>query len=55
MVSSLLFGGVPTPVRDEFLPQVEEFKYLGVSFTSDRRRVNNRSIGAVAAVMRTTY
>ena len=41
-------------VGREFLPQVEEFKYLGVLSTSEGRmeRVIDRWIGAVAAVMR---
>ncbi|KAL4006357.1 guanylate cyclase activator 1 [Sarotherodon galilaeus] len=43
----------PLWVRDEFLPQVEEFKYLGALFTSDGRREReiDRRIGATAAVM----
>uniref|UniRef100_A0A3P8VZB6 Spliceosome associated factor 3, U4/U6 recycling protein n=1 Tax=Cynoglossus semilaevis TaxID=244447 RepID=A0A3P8VZB6_CYNSE len=44
-------------VGDEVLPQVEEFKYLGVLFTSDGRieREIDRRIGAAAAVMRSLY
>ncbi|KAL4004686.1 hepatocyte cell adhesion molecule [Sarotherodon galilaeus] len=52
MASSSLWNGLqPSVKRDEFLPQVEEFKYLGVLFTSDRRREweIDRWIGAVAA------
>ncbi|KAL3999283.1 hypothetical protein ACER0C_007054 [Sarotherodon galilaeus] len=45
----------PFRVRDEFLHQVEEFKYLGVLFTSDGRREReiDRRIGAAATAMRT--
>ncbi|KAK3565485.1 hypothetical protein QTP86_010744 [Hemibagrus guttatus] len=41
----------------ELLPQVEEFKYLGVLFTSEGRmdREIDRRIGAAAAVMRSMY
>ncbi len=41
-------------VGGEFLPQVEEFKYLGVLFTSEGRmeREIDRGIGAAAAVIR---
>ncbi|KAK3563836.1 hypothetical protein QTP86_002735 [Hemibagrus guttatus] len=44
-------------VGGELLPQVEEFKYLGVLFTSEGRmdREIDRWIGAVAAVMRPMY
>ena len=44
-------------VRDETLPQVEEFKYLGVLFTSEGRmeREIDRWIGAASAVMRTLH
>ncbi|KAK3550678.1 hypothetical protein QTP70_002404 [Hemibagrus guttatus] len=44
-------------VGGEFLPQVEEFKYLGVLFTSEGRmdREIDRQIGAVAAVMQSMY
>ncbi|CAI5677887.1 unnamed protein product [Oreochromis niloticus] len=47
----------PLRVGDEFLPQVEEFKYLGVLFASDGRREPeiDRRIGAAAAVMRTLH
>ncbi|KAK3569880.1 hypothetical protein QTP86_006752 [Hemibagrus guttatus] len=44
-------------VGGEVLPQVEEFKYLGVLFTSEGRmdREIGRRIGAAAAVMRSMY
>ncbi|KAK3507305.1 hypothetical protein QTP70_013559 [Hemibagrus guttatus] len=44
-------------VGGEVLPQVEEFKYLGVLFTSEGRmdREIDRQIGAAAAVMRSMY
>ncbi|KAK3526405.1 hypothetical protein QTP70_025434 [Hemibagrus guttatus] len=44
-------------VGGEFLPQVEEFKYLGVLFTSEGRMdcEIDRRIGAAAAVMRPMY
>ncbi|KAK0137964.1 Delta-1-pyrroline-5-carboxylate synthase [Merluccius polli] len=44
-------------VGDEILPQVEEFKYLGVLFTSEGRmeREIDRRIGAASAVMRTLH
>ncbi|KAK3551509.1 hypothetical protein QTP70_017371 [Hemibagrus guttatus] len=44
-------------VGGELLPQVEEFKYLGVLFTSERRmdREIDRRIGAAAAVMWSMY
>ncbi|KAK3535602.1 hypothetical protein QTP70_017140 [Hemibagrus guttatus] len=44
-------------VGGEVLPQVEEFKYLGVLFTSEGRRDHeiDRRIGAAAAVMRSMY
>ncbi|KAK3518667.1 hypothetical protein QTP70_007160 [Hemibagrus guttatus] len=44
-------------VGGEVLPQVEEFKYLGVFFTSEGRmdREIDRRIGAAAAVMRSMY
>ncbi|KAK3568587.1 hypothetical protein QTP86_009401 [Hemibagrus guttatus] len=44
-------------VGGEFLPQVEEFKYLGVLFTSEGRmdREIDRWIGAAAAVMWSMY
>ncbi|KAL7836057.1 hypothetical protein SRHO_G00284040 [Serrasalmus rhombeus] len=47
----------PLWVGDELLPQVEEFKYLGVLFTSDgtREREIDRRIGAGSAVMRALY
>uniref|UniRef100_A0A8C6NQ68 Reverse transcriptase domain-containing protein n=1 Tax=Nothobranchius furzeri TaxID=105023 RepID=A0A8C6NQ68_NOTFU len=44
-------------VRDEVLPQGEEFKYLGVLFTSEGKleREIDRWIGAASAVMRALY
>lgn len=44
----------PLRVGGEILPQVEEFKYLGVLFTSEGRmeREIDRRIGAASAVMR---
>ncbi|KAK3573216.1 hypothetical protein QTP86_015137, partial [Hemibagrus guttatus] len=44
-------------VGGEVLPQVEEFKYLGVLFTSEGRmdREIDRRIGAATAVMRSMY
>ena len=44
-------------VGDEILPQVEEFKYLGVLFTSEGRmeREIGRWIGAASAVMQTLH
>ncbi|KAK3511328.1 hypothetical protein QTP70_000378 [Hemibagrus guttatus] len=44
-------------VGGEVLPQVEEFKYLGVLFTSEGRmeREIDRRISAAAAVMRSMY
>ncbi|KAK3517069.1 hypothetical protein QTP86_004180, partial [Hemibagrus guttatus] len=44
-------------VGGEVFPQVEEFKYLGVLFTSEGRmdREIDRRIGAAAAVMRSMY
>ncbi|KAK3556362.1 hypothetical protein QTP70_007074 [Hemibagrus guttatus] len=44
-------------VGREFLPQVEEFKYLGFLFMSEGRmdREIDRRIGAAAAVMRSMY
>ncbi|GAA6111505.1 uncharacterized protein LOC111191400, partial [Tachysurus ichikawai] len=50
---------VACPLQDsgELLPQVEEFKYLGVLFTSEGRmeREINRRIGVSSAVMRSIY
>ena len=42
-------------VGEEVLPQAEELKYLGISFTSEGRveREIDRRIGAASAVMRT--
>ncbi len=47
----------PLQVSEEFLPQVEEFKYLGVLFTSEGRmqREIDRRIGAASAVMWSMY
>ncbi|KAK3566846.1 hypothetical protein QTP86_004550 [Hemibagrus guttatus] len=48
----------PLQVGGEVLPQVEEFKYLGVLFTSEGRMGDHeidRRIGAAAAVMRPMY
>ncbi|KAK3524816.1 hypothetical protein QTP86_007596 [Hemibagrus guttatus] len=44
-------------VGGEVLPQVEEFKYLGVLFTSEGRmdREIDRRIGAAAAIMQSMY
>ena len=44
-------------VGGEFLPQVEEFSYLEVLFTSERRmeRKIDRQIGAAAAEMWSLY
>ena len=44
----------PLQVGGEVLPQVEEFKYLGILFTSEGRmeREIDRRIGAAAAVLR---
>ncbi|TWW81825.1 hypothetical protein D4764_01G0016400 [Takifugu flavidus] len=44
-------------VKEEILPQVEEFKYLGVLFTSEGRmeREIDRRIGAASAVMQTLH
>ncbi|KAK7913154.1 hypothetical protein WMY93_013365 [Mugilogobius chulae] len=49
-------GALPQ-VGGESLPQVEEFKYLGVLFTSEGRmeREIDRRIGAASAVMRLLY
>ena len=47
----------PLQVGGVSLPQVEEFKYLGVLFTSEGRmeREIDRRIGAASAVMRSLY
>ncbi|KAK3534172.1 hypothetical protein QTP86_002515 [Hemibagrus guttatus] len=47
----------PRQVGGEFIPQVEEFKYLGVLFMSEGRmeRETDRWIGAAAAVMQSMY
>lgn len=46
-------GGFPCKVREEVLPQVEEFKYLGVLFMREGRgdRELDRCIGAALAVL----
>ncbi|KAI3368351.1 hypothetical protein L3Q82_008056 [Scortum barcoo] len=47
----------PLRVGGEVLPQVEEFKYLGVLFTSEGKmeREIDRRIGAASAVMRSVW
>ncbi|KAI3370907.1 hypothetical protein L3Q82_007416 [Scortum barcoo] len=47
----------PLRVAGEVLPQVEEFKYLGVLFMSEGKmeREIDRRIGAASAVMRSVY
>ncbi|KAI3371926.1 hypothetical protein L3Q82_006798 [Scortum barcoo] len=47
----------PLQVGGEVLPQVEEFKYLGVLFTSEGKieREIDRRIGAASAVMQSVY
>ncbi|KAI3377068.1 hypothetical protein L3Q82_000278 [Scortum barcoo] len=47
----------PLRVGGEVLPQVVEFKYLGVLFTSEGKmeREIDRRIGAASAVMRSVY
>ncbi|KAL7877601.1 hypothetical protein SRHO_G00042440 [Serrasalmus rhombeus] len=45
----------PLWVGDKLLPQVEEFKYLRVLFTSTREREIDRRIGAGSAVMQGPY
>ncbi len=54
MVLSRKRVACPLQVGGELLPQVEEFKYLGVLFTSQGRmeREIDRRIGAASAVMR---
>ncbi|TWW68211.1 hypothetical protein D4764_19G0000090 [Takifugu flavidus] len=44
-------------VKEEILPLVEEFKYLGVLFTSEGRMEQeiDRRIGAASAVMQTLH
>ncbi|TWW73530.1 hypothetical protein D4764_15G0009240 [Takifugu flavidus] len=44
-------------VKEEILPQVEEFKYLGVLFTSEGRmeQEDDRRIGVASTVMRTLH
>ncbi|TWW60957.1 hypothetical protein D4764_05G0010470 [Takifugu flavidus] len=50
-------GGCLLRVKEEILPQVEEFKYLGVLFKSEERMEQeiDRRIGAASAVMRTLH
>ncbi|XP_061762964.1 retrovirus-related Pol polyprotein from type-2 retrotransposable element R2DM isoform X1 [Nerophis ophidion] len=57
MVLSRKRGECHLRVGEETLPQVEEFKYLGVLFTSGGRvdREIDRRIGAASSVMRTLY
>ncbi|KAA0706920.1 hypothetical protein E1301_Tti002240 [Triplophysa tibetana] len=57
MVLSRKRVACPLQVGVELLPQVEEFKYLGVLFTSEGRmeREIDRWIGAASAVMRSLY
>ncbi|XP_048870381.1 uncharacterized protein LOC125742436 [Brienomyrus brachyistius] len=47
----------PLQIRAEILPQVEEFKYLGVSFTSEGRRDRelDRRVGAASAVFQALH
>ncbi|KAI3361665.1 hypothetical protein L3Q82_002028 [Scortum barcoo] len=55
MVLSRKRVNCPLRVGEEFLPQVEEFKYLGVLFTSEGKmeREMDKWIGAASAVLRT--
>ncbi len=57
MVLSRKRVACPLQVGGVLLPQVEEFKYLGVLFTSEGRmeREIERRIGAASAVMRSMY
>ena len=57
MVLSRKRVGCLLRVGSEVLPQVEEFKYLGVLFTSDGRREReiDRQIGAASAVVQTLH
>ncbi len=57
MVLSRKRVAFPLQVGGVLLPQVEEFKYLGVLFTSEGRmeREIDRRIGAASAVMRSMY
>ena len=53
----LLFCIIQFRVGNEILPQVEEFKYLGVLFTSEvqmEREIDGR-IGAASAVLRALH
>ncbi len=54
MVISQKKVACPLQIGGESLPQVEEFKYIGVLFTSEGRmeREIDRGIGAASAVMR---
>ena len=55
MVLSRKRLGCPLRVREEVLPQVEDFKYFGILFTSEGRMEweIDRWIRAASAVMRT--
>ncbi len=57
MVISRKKVAYPLQIGGEFLPQVKEFKYLGVLFTSEGRMVReiDRRIGVASAVMRSIY
>ncbi len=57
MVLSRKKVACPLQVGGEVLPQVDEFKYLGVLFTSEGRmeREIDRRIGAASAVVRSMY
>ncbi|KAG1932899.1 hypothetical protein F2P79_020886 [Pimephales promelas] len=57
MVLSRKRVACPLQVGGEILPQVEEFNYLGVLFTSEGRMEQeiDRRIGAASAVMRSMY
>ncbi len=57
MVPSRKKVACPLQVGGVFLPQVEEFKYLGVLFTREGRmeREIDRRIGAASAVVRSMY
>lgn len=57
MVLSRKRVACPLRIGDEVLPQVEEFKYVGVLFTSEGRKEReiDRRIGAASAVMRALH
>ncbi|CAM4549683.1 unnamed protein product [Leuciscus chuanchicus] len=57
MVLSRKRVAFPLQVGGEFLPQVEEFKYFGVLFTSEGRMEQeiDRQISAASAVMQSIY